>query len=368
MATMKSLVQTLLFATATCATIQARQSNSGCCFQLASVGKVNETVLEDHVGDLLLGGSFQQGGFCLDTTTKTIQDSLKHNCFMRGPDYQFECYQGAVGNTAFDVTKTGDKLYLKYDNGPSTFYACPIGSGAEQTYDIYSSQANKTGCLSVALALTNETPECSIGSNSTFTSRPKKVVRPSPTLRRQAPSQACSVSPSAPSLAPYRVRPSNSSVVSGVNHTSAEVVISSGSTTTFHYMIPENFLPADTAEPALCALQFRMPVCTSLPEGYPCYVFSGMEQEVLADSGMAFDLTRDDGNAAWNGTELHQVFPGENTTIGTFECGLAGGYSGRKMSWNVSSVRNFAIEFIQAGVGRNAKFQDGVGAWIVPCQ
>ncbi|KAI0842561.1 hypothetical protein F5Y06DRAFT_257936 [Hypoxylon sp. FL0890] len=368
LATMKSLTQTLLFTTATCATLQPRQSNSSCCFQLASVGKVNETVLEDHVGDLLLGGSFQEGGFCLDKTTRTIQDSLKHNCFMRAPDYQFECYQGAVGTTAFDVTKTNEKLYLAYDNGPGTFYACPIGSGTEETYDIYSSEkADKTGCLSVALTLTNETPECSTGSNSTVVAR-SRTVRPSRTLRRQAQSQVCSVSPSAPSLAPYRVRASNSSAVSGVNNTIGEAVISSGSSTTFEYAIPRNFLAADAAKSSLCALQFRMPVCTSLPKGYPCYSFSGLEQEILSNSGMAFDLTADDGGAAWNGTELHQVFPGENTTIGTFDCGQAGGYGGRKMSWKVSSVRNFALEFVQAGVGQDAKFQDGIGAWIVPCQ
>ncbi|KAI1416218.1 hypothetical protein F5Y13DRAFT_206237 [Hypoxylon sp. FL1857] len=370
---MKSFVQVLLFTTATCATLQPRQSNSGCCFQLASVGKVNETVLEDHVGDLILGGSFQQGGFCLDSTSKTIQDSLRHNCFMRAPDYQFECYQGAVGKTAFEVTKTGGKLYLTYNNSPGTFYACPIGSGTEQTYDIYSSEkANKTGCLSVALTLTNETPECSTGSNSTIATRPRipppRTVRPSPALRREAPPEACSISPSAPSLAPYRLRPSNASIASGVNGTSAEVVIASGISTTFEYAIPEDFLPADRYKSSLCALQFRMPICTSLPKGYPCYSFSGMEQEVLADSGMAFELTRDDGGAAWNGTELHQVFPGENTTIGTFDCGQAVSYGWRKMSWKVSSVRNFALEFVQAGVGRNAKFQDGVGAWIVPCQ
>ncbi|KAI1142517.1 hypothetical protein F5Y05DRAFT_409667 [Hypoxylon sp. FL0543] len=365
---MKSFAHTLLFTTATCATLQPRQSNSGCCFQLASVGTVNETVLEDHVGDLLLGGSFQQGGFCLDTTTKTIQDSLKHNCFMRAPDYQFECYQGAVGNTAFAVTNTNGKLYLTYNNDPGTFYACPISSGTETTYDIYSSEkANKTGCLSVALTLTDETPECSTDSNSTVAAR-SRTVRSSRTLRRQAPSQACTVSPSAPSLAPYSVKPSNASVVIGVNDTAAEVVIAYGSSTTFDYAIPKDLFTLDAAKPSLCALQFRLPVCTLLPEGYPCYVFSGMEQEVLSNSGMAFNLTADDGGAAWNGTELHQVFPGDVITIGTFDCGQAGGYGGRKMTWKVSSIRDFALEFTQAGVGQDAKFQDGVGAWIVPCQ
>ncbi|KAG4217176.1 hypothetical protein PC116_g34343, partial [Phytophthora cactorum] len=47
---------------------------------------------------------------------------------------------------------------------------------------------------------------------------------------------------------------------------------------------------------------------------------------------------------------------------------VAGYGEPRKMSWHVSSVRDFALEFLQAGVGQSAQFQDGVGAWIVPCQ
>ncbi|KAF3058397.1 putative gpi anchored cell wall protein [Daldinia childiae] len=337
---MISFVQTLLFTTAVGAALRSRQVNDGCCFQLASVGMVNETVLEDHVGDLLLGGTFQQGGFCLDKTTKTIQDSLGHNCFMRGPDYQFECYQGAVGTTAFDIAppKADGKSRLTYDNDSGVFYACPIDS---ESYDIYSSdKADKTGT-------------------------------PNPTVTtRQSSPQKCAIDPSAPSLAPYQLRHGNSSVPSGSNDTSAEVLISRNYSTMFDYDIPSTFPPANTAgKSSLCALQFRMPVCTSLPKGYPCYSFSGLEQEVLSNSGMTFHLVDDDGNATWNSTELHQVFPGENTTIGTFECGQAAGYDeSRKMSWHVSSVRDFSLEFLQAGVGQSAQFQNGIGAWIVPCQ
>ncbi|KAI0853286.1 hypothetical protein F5Y00DRAFT_225919 [Daldinia vernicosa] len=371
---MISFVQALLFTTATGAALRPRQANNGCCFQLASVGMVNETVLEDHVGDLLLGGTFQQGGFCLDKTTKTIQDSLRHNCFMRAPDYQFECYQGAVGTTAFDIAppKADGKSYLTYDDSPGVFYACPIDS---ESYDIYSSdKADKTGCVSVALALVDETAACSATtSNSTLSIRSKPLHRiPLPTrpLRRQSSRQSCTIDASAPSLAPYQLHHNNSSVSSGSNDTSAEVVISRNYSTVFDYDIPDTFPPANTAgESSLCALQFRMPVCTTLPKGYPCYSFSGLEQEVLSNSGMTFHLVDDDGNATWNSTELHQVFPGENTTIGTFECGQAAGYGeSRKMSWHVSSVRDFSLEFLQAGVGQSAQFQNGVGAWIVPCQ
>ncbi|KAI8966552.1 hypothetical protein F5Y11DRAFT_308545 [Daldinia sp. FL1419] len=380
---MYSLVQALLFTTAASATLRSRQGNDGCCFQLASVGMVNETVLEDHVGDLLLGGTFQQGGFCLDKTTKTIQDSLGHNCFMRAPDYQFECYQGAVGTTAFDIIapQADGKSHLTYNDTSGVFYACPIDS---ESYDIYSSdRTDKAGCVPVALALVDETAACSApASNSTRSIRSKatrrskgplprglRTARPTRPLRRQS-SQKCAVNPAAPSLAPYRLSHGNSPVPSESNDTSAEVFIGRNYSTVFEYIIPNSFpLANNTGKSTLCALQFRMPVCTSLPKGYPCYSFSGLEQEVLANSGMTFHLEGGNGNASWNSTELHQVFPGENTTIGTFECGQAAGSGeSQKISWLVSSVRDFSLEFLQAGVGQSAQFQDGVGAWIVPCQ
>ncbi|KAI1389994.1 uncharacterized protein F4822DRAFT_428341 [Hypoxylon trugodes] len=365
---MKSFVQALLFTTATCATLQPRQSNSGCCFQLTSVGTVNETVLEDHVGDLTLGGSFQQGGFCLDKTSKTIQDGLKHYCFMRAPDYQFECYQGALGTTAFNVAspQPDGKMYLNYNNGSGTFYACPIGFGSEKTYDIYSTEKpDKAGCVSVALALTGETPECSAG-NTTLTTR-STTVQPTRSLRRDSSLQACSISPSAPSLAPSGIRPGNSSDPNGVNETSAEVIISPDSSPIFDFTVPDDMARSAFSDSSLCALQFRMPVCNSLPEGYPCYSFSGLEQEVVSNSGMTFSLVSGVGEASWNNTELHQIFPGDNTTIGTFECGkITGG--DRKLSWQVNSVRDFSLIFLQAGIGEDAQFQDGIGAWVVPCQ
>ncbi|KAI2625689.1 hypothetical protein GGR54DRAFT_637469 [Hypoxylon sp. NC1633] len=367
---MKLFAQALLFTTAACATLRPRQGNDGCCFQLASVGTVNETVLENHVGDLLLGGSFQQGGFCLDKTTQTIKDSLRHNCFMRAPDYQFECYQGAVGTTVFDIAPPAadGTSYLTYDGGPGVFYACPIGSGTEQTYDIFSDKTGKTGCLSIALALVGQTAACSAGS--TTIRKRSTAVKPTRPSQRQASSPTCSVLPSAPSVAPFRLSPGNSSAP-GVTNNTAEAMISLSYSTLFDYSIPNTFFQAGTAaNSSLCALQFRMPVCTSLPEGYPCYSFSGLEQEVLANSGMAFHLMADDGDAVWNSTEVHQVFPGENTIIGTFDCATpVGAYStARKMSWHVSSVRDFALEFLQAGVGKDAPFQDGIGAWVVPCQ
>ncbi|KAI1081466.1 hypothetical protein F5B20DRAFT_536143 [Whalleya microplaca] len=411
---MKLVTPALLFAVAASATTHTRAANAGCCFFLSSVGVVNETVLEDHVGDLTLGGSFQQGGFCLDKSSKTIKDGLNNNCFMKAPDEQFECYSGAPGNTAFEVSSgnPGGKLYLTYDGGNNVFDACPIPSGGgEQTYSIYSSKkADKTGCLSVALALNGETPECSTGNSPimTVTHRnvqgrhdyrarrvatkttsatttslptnsnasqaglpPKITLKSTPAIKAASTAQACSVAPSSPSIAPHRLSYGSLSVAGSKNDSTTDVTISPGNSTIFEYHIPNSFIPSPNVTNAtsspLCALQFRMPYCTDLPQDYPCYSFSGMEQEMLSNSGMNFNLIKDDGNATWNNTALNQVFPGENTFIGTFECGSVAGGT-RKMSWNVSSVRNFSLEFLQAGVGKDAEFQDGIGAWIVQCE
>ncbi|RYO96204.1 hypothetical protein DL763_003331 [Monosporascus cannonballus] len=185
-------------------------------------------------------------------------------------------------------------------------------------------------------------------------------------------SPTCTVPPSAPSIAPSRVGYPDPEAPRDIHDSSSEVAISPKNITIFEYIIPPSFLPLHTSNsglPPLCALEFRMPVCADLPKGYPCYHFSGLEQEILANSGINFVLRTGDDMATWDDTELHQVFPGENSIIGAFECAkLAGSYGGnREISWEASSVRNFSLEFLHAGVGNSPEFQNGIGAWIVPC-
>ncbi|KAK5628623.1 hypothetical protein RRF57_004338 [Xylaria bambusicola] len=389
------------------ATIRPRQFGNSCCFDLHSVGIVGEEVEENYVGELSLGGPFQQGGFCFDKSTRTVKDTLNHNCFMRAPDEKFQCYPG--------IPLTSRPLVWTANHTSPTMMGRYLSD----------SKPDKTGCVSVALALYGSSAGCSTSTNNTVvapTSRPKQIKfrgSPSQLRQRQIPaatpttstvsgysqvpgaglwssmpssanpststkatvkassasvksSQTCSILPSAPSIAPIRLGSHDKSAPDGIKDSLAEASITSQNSTVFLYNIPSSFLPSiSEAKPSLCALQFRMPVCTELPKGYPCYNFSGLEQEVLANSGMNFDLILDDGQAEWNGTVLQQVFPGENTILGTFECGAPkGSYNdrSRKMGWNASSVRGFGLEFLHAGVGDNAKYQDGIGAWIVPCQ
>ncbi|KAI0202071.1 hypothetical protein F4808DRAFT_94186 [Astrocystis sublimbata] len=411
------------------AALLPRPSGNTCCFGLSSIGMVDDTVEENHIGGLSLGGPFQQGSFCFDKSTKTIKDGLNHNCFMRSPTEQFQCYAGAVGATAFDIpsSRINNKPYLTYDGGPGTFYACPIGTGPAQYHDIFStSKPNTTDCVTVKLALNDASAGCSFASNTTTTATTTSSVAPTTASHRSTqvredgplakatasfidfsqmkraglsssvspksdgihqavtntssttatashttrPSFTCSVSPSAPSIAPVRLGLHDDSSPDGLQDSSSRASISSHNSTFFIYSIPNSFLlPVSDTKMPLCALQFRMPVCTELPENYPCYSFSGLEQEFLAKSGMNFDLVFDDGAATWNGSALHQVIPGESTILGTFDCAAPNKSYGthRKMSWHVRSVRNFSLNFLHAGVGDEAQFRDGIGAWIVPC-
>ncbi|KAI0479617.1 hypothetical protein F4859DRAFT_476688 [Xylaria cf. heliscus] len=347
---------------------------------------------------------------------------------MRAPTEQFQCYAGIVGATAFDISSPdlNDMSYLTYDGGPGTFYACPVGTGVNQYYDIFSGSKHDTaGCIPVYLALFDLSAGCFSASNTTISTptssaRQSTATRWSTQVRKQhswvrtaesstmfgysqvkgagiwssispsknattevvtktssatashtaKPSPICSISPSAPSIAPIKLGSPDKLAPDGLRDSLGRASITSYNSTIFLYSIPNSFLPPiSDARMPLCALQFRMPVCTELPKGYPCYSFSGLEQEFLSNSGMNFDLILDDGQASWNGTALHQVVPGENMILGTFECGTPKeSYGARKMSWHVSSVRNFSLEFLHAGVGDDAEFQDGIGAWIIPCQ
>ncbi|RYO95183.1 hypothetical protein DL764_007731 [Monosporascus ibericus] len=389
-----------------------RQSNSGCCFQLATVGELNALVTETHLGELSVGTSSQVAGFCLHEMATTLADGLGNNCFMRPPSYQFECYTGPIGPTTFNISQPDahGKSYLTYDNGTRLFRACPAATATDQRYYIYSDRTPKTGCFEISLSLKDRVAECNANKTAADSKDPRALqplmamptlalteVIPAPsntstlqsgfptspvatttitipisTSEAGASSPTCTIPPSAPSIAPSRVGYPDPGAPGGIHDSSSEVSISPQNITIFEYSIPPSFLPLNASNsglPPLCALEFRMPVCTDLPKGYPCYGFSGLEQEIVANSGIRFVLRTDDDMATWDNTALHQVFPGENSIIGTFECAkLAGSYGGnRGISWEASSVRNFSLEFIHAGVGDSAQFQNGIGAWVVPC-
>ncbi|KAI6090525.1 hypothetical protein F4821DRAFT_274709 [Hypoxylon rubiginosum] len=366
----KTLLALLIAAVSGTALQPRQQIDDRCCFNLASVGTADnvthKAVVESQRGDLILGDSFQQGSFCLDRASKTVQDSLKHNCFMEGPDYQFNCYQGAFSNTTFDAIIHDGKAYLGYDDGAGFFYACPSVNvnATNQLYNIYSnSKPDTDGCELVSLELTDVLDTCFF-ANSPPPDMRINVTRPAEIIEDAAPATPpteCIPKKSKQAIAPFRTLIRNEvtdRITYGSKGELAPASITPTNMTTFYFELPSRRTPTSK----WCSLEFRMPECSALPEGYPCYKFSGVEHMLQQNAG--FTVSRMGQLPGWNDTEVRHVFPGQTTTIGLFECGLAAGPHG----WFAHSVRDFVLEFAQAGVGPNAKFQDGVGAWVVECE
>ncbi|KAK9413111.1 hypothetical protein SUNI508_12096 [Seiridium unicorne] len=347
-----------------------RQASQGCCFQLDSSGTLNEDVEEDHTGHLDLGGTFQQGSFCLDGGK--VQDAVGNQCFMRSPNYQFQCYQkGVVGDTVFDIVSADNgTTKLVYNDGPGTYLACSSDGG--ESYEIYSTaKPDTTGCIEVSLVLSEQNGAC-FASNSTLETGANDacvddvVAREAKRVQLDVePPTTCSVSTSAPSLAPVKVGSPDKDATDGTHDTGVNASVTSTDSTIFHYAIPKDFA---NSTKQLCALEFRLPICSNLPSGYPCFKFTGSEQESLSNSGMVFSQFGDDDELpGWNSTSLQQIYPGDKKVLGTFPCGAPKYGSGtRAVAWSASSVRDFGLEFEQAGVGPS-KFKDGVGAFIVQC-
>lgn len=428
---MRLATATALFSSGAIADISQHEPDFDCCFQLSSVGGINAVVKQGHVGDLYLGTSYQDADFCLNRASGLIMNGLQNYCFLRISTQQFVCYTGDNEISHFDISQPDvyDKSYLTYNDGMRRFYACPADSAIDQSYYIYAEgKHDNSGCFEIKLSLQNRTAECfpsskailgvspdvvpttlwpkpaeptlpptstvkasDFGPNTAFgTPRPSisTIYEGSATsaeisdrstaststssIESKTPSPTCIVPSSSPSVAPNRVGYPDAKAPGGIRDSLSDVAISDQNSTIFEYVIPPSFLPANASRgggaPPLCALQFRMPVCMSLPKGYPCYEFSGMEQEVLSNSGMNFAVTLGEGLEGWDNDALHQVFPGESHIIGTFECGkVASSTEERNINWEATSVRDFLLEFLHAGVGDDAEFQDGIGAWVVHC-
>lgn len=73
-----------------------------------------------------------------------MNDASGLNCFLRGPEFQFQCYQGARGFSVFSLTRGLDgKTYLTI-NGSIDLHTCSAGasvpppapSNADPTQDV----------------------------------------------------------------------------------------------------------------------------------------------------------------------------------------------------------------------------------------
>ncbi|ORY59504.1 uncharacterized protein BCR38DRAFT_412519 [Pseudomassariella vexata] len=408
-----------LFAVGAHAALPTRQESS-CTFGLRVSGPNHEHLMTGFRGRAqLIGGGVTFHRYWIGV--KGFTDYQGHQCSIQPEDQQLAC-QLTVPDppTIFRIAPKGDgtKLLTHDQDNKTKYLACTDTWGGKEFSTIFSiSKENNTECYETEIMIADE--ECSTSStqptlldapspafddvdlNSTLWDPVSKSDQeilppqddqalnlreppasfstrylPSPTdpptqkpreLRQAVTaSQSCSVSPSSPSIAPTKVGYPEQGAPDGLHATSPNVSITPTDSTIFEYSVPKTFA---TKGQQLCGLQFRLPFCSTLEPGYPCFSFSGSEQEMGSNSGMNLALLEDDGFMSWNDTELHQVYPGEMVTFGTFECGtdVTSGAGDRKISWLVGSVRNFGLKFMQAGICPDAQFKDGVGAWIVQC-
>lgn len=154
--------------------------------------------------------------------------------------------------------------------------------------------------------------------------------------------------------------------------------------TLFHFTLdPWDILHHADGAPRMCAVQFRLPWCSELPAGYPCFTWSGMMQQELGGGGMRFSLVYDShaGRPAVPGQQVSgggweavdgvvQLMPGEPVFVGTFPCLVDGDRTDkRNVSFVAAAEENWSLDFAQAGVGRQkgVAAEMGVGAFVVGC-
>jgi hypothetical protein len=357
------------------AAVVSRQEPGRCCFTLTSVGVgTNSVVKEDTIGQLRIDGRFPQAFLCLDPATGTIQDGLDHQCFIDS-SHQFECYQGLRGKTQFSftagMTVTDANAYLTYD-GIDLFYACPAdGPGVEVSYLIFGlSKPDRSGCKEVRLVQQNLAGTCptaprpasaptsasagSLASAPTSETALPPAQAPLPFSDRysQFSTESCIVNGSSILLNPIRIGPGPHETRDPAASAQGRGLITVRNATIFDFEFPA--LP----EEKTCVLYFLLQICTLLPEGYPCHIWSGMEQQYLAKSGMVFSQL---GREGWE-SQLVQTEPGEWSLVTIFPCG---GETPHTLSFMARAVKGWYLEFTQVGVGKWKN--DGMGAFLFTC-
>lgn len=215
---------------------------------------------------------------------------------------------------------------------------------------------------------------------------PLPIIETSPLWRRQhKTSLYCSIRDDSPYIAPTRTAIGRMSGAFVVNPDGNGTIAGTPDVETlFEYTLDPWVLRhhADGA-PRMCALFFRLPVCTDLPEGYPCFAWTGLEQQVLGDGGMRFQLVYDShagrvpppggSKKEWEATDLVQVFPGDGSDewiAGMFPCLVDRDRAvTRNVSFVATATEGWGLGFAQGGVGaqRDVDTRLGVGAFVVGC-
>ncbi|KAJ9156060.1 hypothetical protein NKR23_g1511 [Pleurostoma richardsiae] len=335
----------------------------------------------------LVGDSMLTAKFTLDKHTLKMMNPKQGTCFVNpAAKFKLDCDpsvpKGAMDS--FKVTNKKENDHLKCRNLSKAGW---LYCGEDGIYlDLPKVQGHLRGCQKVDIAIKPQ-KNCSGGQDDdekedlapTHTRMPTILDHlsghdPSHTdiagllqVRQTPATPSCSVSLTAASLAPIFVYDGAPNQTSFMVSQDRVAHITSTRSTVFGFSLPPDFPPASSASASrTCALQFRMPYCSELPAGYPCYQFSGMEQEVLSNSGMYYRRVLNSGETTtYEDIGLVQAFPGNNITIATFDCGPGSPTSQGNLMWLADSVKNFQLEFLQGG--GPSGYEGGVGAFIVAC-
>ena len=232
--------------------------------------------------------------FELSAARRTLHDALGGTCFLDDETHEFLCSDAVdLPQTAWAFTGTsGGRRFLTAD-GEDAWVVCDVLQEDEDSPRVFSGiQEDHDGCFEGRLWLNDYiAPSQSLGENNLdlrlIEPDPLPTEDESPIRARQTgtPTPTCNVSPSLPSLAPLYVYtgPANQSIYNADPQNVA--VINQANSTLFGFSIGTDF-PASDNLSHTCGLQFRFPYCSELQAGYPCYIYSGMEQEMTANSGV----------------------------------------------------------------------------------
>ncbi|KAM0333300.1 hypothetical protein ACHAQA_001961 [Verticillium albo-atrum] len=362
-----------------------------CCFTLAVSGGFDGKLKYGTTGDFRVNSNFPEAFVCADEGMFKLQDNVGNNCRFDGPTMKLQCLSGISGQDMFyfdfgEAADGGEAPIMLTYNGHDKFLACPSDGPSSDagSFVLYSkAKENQEGCVDVSLEQAGPSDGCFTRDSlqkfrSPTRSTPDAVTG---TIEEVPPARkSCTLTDLSTRLPAKRV---GSGPLDWVEESpNGQVSINGENSTIFEFEMPPLWVnhPRDAAT-RRCAVQFRVPVCSELPAGYPCFVWSGAEQQDSASSGMEWFhvYTRDDVDPISRGASigpvdwapwdsLYQLKSEEAITVGTFECGVDRGAAvTRTISFLAKSVNGWTLSFAQAGMGAQSQWEDGVGAYVAAC-
>ncbi|KAL0942846.1 uncharacterized protein CTRU02_200732 [Colletotrichum truncatum] len=341
-----------------------------CCFALKAVhimdtGEVKDVgiVKQSTIGELRIGGPFQQGFFCVNPDDGAIKDGRDNTCFINQETQHFQCFRGLHGTNLFKFKEldlpNGAVVPLLTQDGNESFFMCPTTRGVDpvsSTYNIFSaSMPQRIDCTQIVLFQHQQTPDvCHIDHDDHFLKFLHK--------RRYSLSQEhfCKAFSGNSPLSPL-IFPKNSAEVNWQYDSGFVTMPNPTNALNLHleFHIPASYVPAvaDSAPGRMCALQFRMPVCPEAPAGYPC----------VGEKDTFYMLVRlsKDSHASYNGSKMrihHTIRPGEKVTLFQFSCDVDIKKKNREITWHVIGG-HFKSRSPETTMGYDVLFDDEKGDW-----